>query len=1149
MICHACQAQVPEHAKFCIACGSKLALFCPGCNSEVNEDQRFCANCGDRLPEPAEGTSTLEPKAKVSHTTSLKPSLNQGDEGDRRVVTVLFTDVSGFTSMSEKMDPEEVTEIVNQFFSVLTQPIYKYGGVVDKYIGDAIMALFGAPVAHEDDPFRAISAAWEMQRTAKEFAAKLLARTGIQLRIRVGLNTGLVVAGAVGGAQKQDYTVMGDTVNLAQRMEANASLGGVLVTQETYKLTKDFFDYQEREPVKVKGKEEPVKVYDLIGPNRLKPSGKVSSNRFVGRAADLNRLSLCLQTASEGHPQLVNVSGEAGIGKSRLSEEFANRLDGRWGLMKGRCPSWAQETSYALISNLLRQWLDIPSELPHENIVRRLQESCALYCPEDQDRSVSLLAYLLSIDLPHKETSGLSPQQKRSSAYLVLNDLFIAVVRKNPLVITLSDLHWIDEASLEWLHTFVERIAEGELPLVLILKHRPTVDRNLSDWGDRIDLSRVRLRPFGAEESAALVGNLIDCEPRAWPPPLKQLIQQVSARAEGNPLYLTELIHSLIEAHVLVPDPSNPKVLPMRAGQTLPSTINGVVASRLDMLKPNLRSLLQVASVVGRSFHPQLLAKVYPISNLTQVLAELVKFEFIQPRNGGEYTFNQGIIQEVAYQSLLLSSRRKLHHLLATSLEEMLGERSEEQSKLLAHHWSRAEEPYKSCRYLFLAGERAKGNFSNLEAISCYKQSLDWLNKCGEGEAAKKLPSRFDIFVSLAEIETTMGTYAQAQSHLEEALGLSEDPTVKAKVHFLLSQTFERRGDFEAALAQCEAGIPLLAGKGGLELARLLNEKGWLKYREGDYQGCIQLNQQALSQLVKTDGNREMARAYSDIGACLYRLNHWNQSLESHRTALRFREEAEDVPGMAISFQNLGMVHYELGEWDQAAENYQKGLAIHQKVGDVGNISGLQINLGDLLGNQGKIKEAEHYLRQTLELNRRIGDNYMIGLALCGIGNVISLDGQKEKCEEAIALLKEGLAMLETIGAVDLFSEVNQILGRVHLDCGKSLDGCRYLAKGMELSRSTKNLLQVGVISRLHATHSLAQGMREAAALEIKEALKILENIGSKLELARAQWVASEIMEEEEAKGLRQAAIAVFKQLNARLDLEKAEASGLHQHA
>ncbi|HBN09477.1 MAG TPA: hypothetical protein DD435_12780 [Cyanobacteria bacterium UBA8530] len=1127
MKCLSCQTDLPEKAKFCASCGSKVALCCPACGSAVNGDQSFCANCGERLKPPE--------KFKSAKTEALSE-----DSGDRRVVTVLFTDVSGFTSMSEKLDPEEVSEIINQFFTVLTQPVYKYGGVVDKYIGDAIMALFGAPVAHEDDPVRAVSAAWEMQLAAKEFAAKLLARTGIHLQIRVGINTGLVVAGAVGGAQKQDYTVMGDAVNLAQRMEANASLGGVLVSQETFSQTKNAFSFQEREPIKVKGKQEPVKAYDLAGPKTHGQTGSFDQGKtlapggFVGRKTELERLMLSLEGAEKATSQLAILSGEAGIGKSRLVQEFSSRIGPGWATMLGRCPSWTQESSYAMIADLLSRWLDLPSHPQSEVIVRRLQESCALYCPEDLERSVSLLGHLLSLDIPHRETSSLSPQQKRSAAFWTLNDLLCAITRQNPLALFLEDLHWIDQASLDWLRGFAARVESEALPLLLVLQHRPTTERNLGEWG-QLDLCRIRLQPLTPEESAGLAGEILETPPSRWPSSLKQLFGQIGARAEGNPLYLTELLLSLIHSRVILKEPGGIKVMPLRAGTSLPTTINGVVASRLDTLGPALRSLLQVASVIGRSFHPRLLASIYPVANAKENLEALAKAGFLHPRSSGEYAFNQVVLQEVTYQSILLSTRRKLHHSLATALEEMLKERAEEQSKLLAFHWSKAENPRKSSHYLFLAGNQAKQNFSNQEAISYYRRSLEWLDKCEEEEG---LPDRLDIFLSIAEIETTIGAYAEAQAFLKKAAFLAPSPLVKGKIFFMLSGISERKGDFEAALAPCEEGIGMLLKTGGFELAQLLYQKGWMKLRQGDYQSSIDINKQALTHFGLGDHRREMAKCYNCLGACFYRLNHWQQALESHKTALRLREEADDIHGAAISHQNLGAVYFEIGEWNQAADNYQRSLAIFQKVGDITNISAMQINLGDLLCNMGKLKEAEQYLRQTLELNRRVGNNYLVGLALCAIGNTVSLDG---RTEEAIPLLKEGVAILESIGAVDLLAEVYQIFGRVYLSCENWKEGLQCLAQGTELAKSTNSPMQIGVIQRLYASYFLRQEKREEAEQAIKASLELLSKFGSKLEQARAWFVASRIFTNEEGEKLRKEAIAVFRQLDAGLDLKEAE--------
>ncbi|MBU6429725.1 MAG: zinc ribbon domain-containing protein, partial [Cyanobacteria bacterium REEB65] len=342
-----------EGSNFCTHCGRKLLTPCLQCGTETRPGQRFCAQCGSRLeaPEPPVPPSQIAPKVG---------SVKLDSSGDRRVVTVLFADVSGFTAMSERLDPEAVTEIVNNFFKVLVEPIYRYGGVVDKYIGDAIMALFGAPVAHEDDPERAVRAAWEMQAAAKVHAADLEARTGIGLKVRIGLNTGLVVAGTVGSSQRADYTVIGDTVNLAQRMEANARPGKVLVSSETWNQTSAAFDYVPLEPITVKGKSGLIATYELVGPKAHSGSHIQDDAPLIGRDTELACLDTCRQLAESGVPQWVEIIGDTGVGKSALVRRFIRSLKGERApkILWGRALSYDQQP-YLIPANLLRYTLNL----------------------------------------------------------------------------------------------------------------------------------------------------------------------------------------------------------------------------------------------------------------------------------------------------------------------------------------------------------------------------------------------------------------------------------------------------------------------------------------------------------------------------------------------------------------------------------------------------------------------------------------------------------------------------------------------------------------------------------------------------------------------------------------------------------------------
>ncbi len=660
--------------------------------------------------------------------------------GDRRVVTVLFTDVSGFTAMSERLDPEEVREIVNSFFRVLTEPIYRYGGIVDKYIGDAIMAIFGAPVSHEDDAERAVMAAWSMQGVAKAFAAKIQARIGTQLQIRVGLNTGLVVAGTVGGAQKQDYTVIGDTVNLAQRMESSCPLGQVLVTQETFKLTAERFSYTEGTPIKVKGRKEPVMAYVLVGPRE---GGAAFRDRLplVGRQPEIEQLREAQQRALLHTPQVVSLIGETGMGKSRLCREFLGEFTvqslGR--VVSGRALSYAEETSDVLVQTLLQDLLGLAPTPTHDEVLDHARVTLSRLLVASDEQEVALLARLMGIEQPHVVVDSMSPAQRRNAAFAVVNDLLVTLAEEAPVVVELDDLHWADPSSLDWLRSFLVKIEDKvDLPLVAVLQFRPSTDKDFSeDVGP--PRTNIELNPMPPEDCWRLAQVVLsEGDPTALSiEALKashaaSFLDQVLRRSGGNPFFLVELLTSLIENGALAKGGQGWEVRGVTGEITLPTSLSGIVAARLDRLPPEQRRVLQVASVVGREFDVELIEKLTGMSDLSGLLAELILDDLLTIQDNGSYAFTHGIFQEVAYQSLLISARRELHGQVGRALEQAMSD-VPEQPQALARHFSLAENPDKALHYLFLTGEKARLAHHLPEAVACLTQVLRRLDEPDQG--------------------------------------------------------------------------------------------------------------------------------------------------------------------------------------------------------------------------------------------------------------------------------------------------------------------------------------------------------------------------------------------------------------------------------
>ncbi len=1077
---------------------------------------RFCATCGARLaPDPDFAT--------------LPGS-------DRRVVTVLFADVSGYTSLSARLDPERVTEILNAYFKVLTEPIYRCGGVVDKYMGDAIMALFGAPTAHEDDPERAVLAAFEMQQAARAYAAELARETGIELALRVGINTGLVVAGAVGGGHKRDYTVMGEAVNLAQRLETAAAPGSVLVGEATFAHTRERFEYEPLGPLALKGLPEPVRAYRLNA-MRAPARGELRDRTpLIGRQGELARLLVCLDYLKEGHPHVVALIGEAGTGKSRLAREFVQlarrRQSGR--LVRVRCPSYGRDHAFRMVASLLESWLDLPRGSGPVDIPAALADR-ARRCGLADDRGIpALIGSLLGL----APADRLEPEQRRNAAFRALNDLLAADARRAPLIIGIDDLHWADDGSLEWLDSFVAGLADetGPLPVLILVQLRPT-RLELADWAGKVDLTRIVLRPLPPEDQEALLAAALGLpsDPAAWPPALMSLAQAVVARAEGNPLFLWELVKRLVDARALVRGKDGWEVSRQLEDVDLPTSIKGVVAARLDALPASLRGAVQVASVIGRSFYPDLLAALYP-ADAEQAVADLVSRDFCHRRESGEIAFNQAVIQEVAYDSLLHSVRRSLHRRVAEALEARPGPGGPDAQEL-AYHYSRAGHAAKAALYLYRAGTLALRAFASDDARRAFQEALAFLSR----DAGAPLVNRREVLSALAEVNLTLGNYAEARDGAEEALAAAWQENAlgaAGDLYLLLARILDRQGALQAGLRRLEEAATQLAPRAPEAVPRLLLARSWLAMRQGSYAEGLDLASQALDRL----GDKlERAQAHNNLGGCYYRTSRWDLALAHYGEALALRTEGRDLLGIADALQNLGLVHYQMGDWPAAAEHYARGLALYERLGDVARLLTLELNLGTLQLDMGRVAEAIAHFGRAHELASRTGNTFMVEVAGVGLANAHAAAGRHD---DAIRLLRDGIAGLERIGAFEHQPEAHQILGRVLLEAGYAEEARRHLDRGLVLAEQAGDRLQKAIILRHLALLQARSGATADALATLEAAMALLAELGVKLELGRALVAQADLLRDDHARtdALLRRAAALFEQLGASADLARVRA-------
>ena len=1045
--------------------------MCPACQAECRADSKFCASCGTSLTQQAAASA-----------------------GDRRIVTVLFTDVSGFTAMSEKLDPGAVTAIVNDFFEVLTEPIYRFGGVVDKYIGDAIMALFGAPIAHEDDPERALHAAHAMQGVAKEFADRLEAKTGIRLKVRIGLNTGLVVTGEVGGEHKKGYTVLGDTVNLAQAMESLARPGGVLVTHETYRLAVHAFEFLARDPVAVRGRPQPIPVYEVVGPRheRVEPQRE---RRFVNRRRELESMAQAWFRTVEGHPQLVIVNGEAGIGKSHLVAHFVqHHCQPAPMLFRARCQSYTSGQSFGVLTGMLHYWLDAPPSLGGADLKRRLDEQCAVHA--EDGRLSELLGYLLGIETTDPELGSLTPEQRRNAALREFNALLLKLGAASPVMVSIEDLQWADEASIEWLASFLDLLSTQRTPtrILVLCQHRPEAK---PIGGDRLKIDRtvIQLRALQTSDCMDIASAHLrtEVEPDS---PLGKLLVQVVERADGNPFYLNELLSSLVDGKQLIPEPDGGwQVADSASGLKLPTTIQGAVAARLDRLNPEQRSVIQVGAVLGRIFAPALIQRLAPVPERDQALRELCGSGFLYPNSQGDYAFTQPLIQEVAYNSLLMSSRKELHGRVGKALEAEFADHLDEHVHLLAHHFDLAEQPEPALKYLTLSAKRSFDFYDLARARSDAERALT-LSEQVPGAA------RWEILHLLAQILVTQSQYDEAIAITEKALTCTPNARAQAKILQQQGSTYEFKGEYQAALDVLLRVPEILPPDAVQEHAAVLARIGYMRLRLGQHDDCVRMCTRSLEMLAGMDAPRDQSYAHSVLGISYYRRGDTERAFHHTQQALELRAASHNLSGLANCYNTLAMIATDQGDWAKADDYYRRALAAYERIGDSWYISLVRNNLGELLMNQGELEEAEESLRKALELKQAIGDQQGIGIAMFNIGAVYWHRGVGE---EALAFMGRALAIFQEIQSREFFPEVLVTIAQVWADLKRPEEARDFLRQASESASEVGDDATAAVIPRIESQLHLQDGDLEGAKQEADRAIALIQDQDSPLNFGRAQ--------------------------------------------
>src|SRR5215471_2989742 len=727
MKCPRCQQENPAGQKFCGECGARLTAVCPACSASNAPGQKFCGECGASLSQGAAAGKFASPESYTpKHLAEKILTSKTALEGERKQVTVLFADLKGSMELLADRDPEEARKLLDPVLEHMIEAVHRYEGTVNQVMGDGIMALFGAPLAHEDHAVRACYAALRMQQSVKRYAEGVFRSFGVPIQIRVGLNSGDVVVRAIGSDLHMDYTAVGQSTHLAARMEQMAQPGTILLTPETLALAEGFVQVASRGPVPVKGLAAPIEIFELTGVSpvrsRLQAAASRGLTRFVGRDAEIEVLRQSLERAGEGHGQLVAVVGEPGVGKSRLVWEFTHSHRSRgWLVLEAASVSYGKATTYFPVIELLRGYFGIE---PRDD-GRKVREKVTgklLSLDRALEPTLAVFLSLLDVSVEDPEWTRLDPPQRRRQTLDALKRLLVRESQVQPVLLVVEDLHWVDGETQAWLDLLVESLPTARL--LLLVNYRPEYAHG---WGSKTYYQQVRLDALPAASAGELLEALLGAGQE-----LEDLKRLLIERTQGNPFFLEERVRALVETHALPGERGAYQLAGQIQHLQLPATAQAILAARIDRLTPEDKRLLQAAAVVGKDVPFALLQAIAeePEDSIRQSLTRLQAAEFLYEVRlfpELEYTFKHALTHEVTYGGLLNDRRRSLHAQIVVMTERLHADHLDEHVERLAYHAVRGEVWQKAVSYRQQAGARAQDRAVFGEAVAHFEQALEAL--------------------------------------------------------------------------------------------------------------------------------------------------------------------------------------------------------------------------------------------------------------------------------------------------------------------------------------------------------------------------------------------------------------------------------------
>ncbi len=1101
MQCPKCQFENPEGSKFCLDCGQKFELRCPQCDKALPVSAKFCNECGNDLTKPIE-TAPIdysEPQSYTpKHLTDKILTIRSSIEGERKLVTVLFADVANFTSISEKLDPEEVHQIMDGCFKVLMDEIHRYEGTINQFTGDGIMALFGAPISHEDHAQRACHVALAIQKAMNEYGQKIRIEFNVEFKLRIGLNSGPVVVGAIGDDLRMDYTAVGDTTNLAMRMESMSGAGNIQISENTYRQIKEYFYCEDLGSVPVKGKKEPQQTYKLIKSSeiqtRIEASVLKGLVRFVGRKNSMATIQSAWDKAVNGSGQILGVVGEAGVGKSRLLLEFRSSItNADFNYLEGHCLHYGGSMAYLPFLDILKTFFGVTEGQREHLINKNIKEKLTALNKEQLLASKPAFQDLLSLEVEEESWLNLEPKIKREQTFEALRNLLISLSEEKPLIIAVEDLHWMDNTSGEFLYYLIDSMAHS--PVLLILLYRPEYTHQ---WGSKSYYSKIGLDQLTLESSVKLVSAILEGGEVA-----SELRELILSRSAGNPLFMEEFTHTLLENGSIERE-NNQFVLSRKISDIqVPDTIQGIIAARMDRLEDNLKRTMQVASVIGRDFAFRILQTITGMpEELKSYLLNLQGLEFIYEKSlfpELEYLFKHALTQEVAYNSLLQKRRKEIHEKIGRAIEKLYPERLEEFYEMLAYHYCRSDNLKKACEYSRLSGDKAKGNYSHWEAYGYYKNALELLKKLPENRKNKK--DKLEVIYLMCTPMAWLGFPEDSLTMVQEGERLSKDLGENrrlAELYNAMGIYYSFKGKTQLGKKYSEDAFEEALKNQDIELMVPLSFNLYISYHTaGEYYKIVDTAPKVIELIEKAEretdffsqGINPYSNSCSYCGHCMGELGYFEEGEQFLVKGLRNASKINELLTLAMVEMMYGFLFFNRGNWETASDHFQNSinhseaakvpflsatalsalgyacsllgdpmtgtkhaenaLEIYRDSGIEMNLSLLHYYLGSIHLDLGDLVDSQRLIEEALRLSLKNNEKSTEGIIRILLGRILGKiePTQIDKAGESIL---KGMEILHTLKIKPDYSQGSLILGELYLDAGEKEKALKYLKEAEE---------------------------------------------------------------------------------------------------